>query len=265
MSDTQKFLRLAEGRPGDAGLDFIRCELCGKEFDPHNQPYEIVNGKWICCAHNYSPEEMAEEMGISVNQSYDDMGLYRPGEEPHRKTLESIPDKSDDKHTYTSGYNVPDVLVAYGKKKGLELIGTGGSFDYLYRVLPDGRELVLGGVEDPTNQPEFDGEASVGIFTDESWSDGDTKNFPTAKEAMDFMATFGLQESAPLQRPEANARMAKKDPQTEEDLVNTIQLYSEKLRMDGAKLISAASTLEDLMAIHNSLKEKYEKAANFRR
>jgi len=55
----------------------IKCDLCGSRFDPHSSPTEVIGDKWICCSHNYTVEELADELGISVDEAYEALGLEK--------------------------------------------------------------------------------------------------------------------------------------------------------------------------------------------
>jgi hypothetical protein len=53
----------------------IACRVCGSPFDPHSSPHEVINGCFICCSHNFTPEELAERLELPVEKVLDDMGL----------------------------------------------------------------------------------------------------------------------------------------------------------------------------------------------
>lgn len=55
----------------------IDCDLCGKKFDPHNQPFDEIGGLWICCGSDYTPEELAERLDMSVDKVYEQLGLAK--------------------------------------------------------------------------------------------------------------------------------------------------------------------------------------------
>lgn len=58
--------------------EYIDCDLCSKPFNPRGQHSDIVGTKWICCAHNYTPEELAEILEIDdVDFIYQSLGLEK--------------------------------------------------------------------------------------------------------------------------------------------------------------------------------------------
>lgn len=58
----------------------MKCDLCKRDFDPHNSPVDVVGGKWICCGDRYTPEELADELELPVSQVYSDLGLEQSTE-----------------------------------------------------------------------------------------------------------------------------------------------------------------------------------------
>lgn len=55
----------------------IDCDVCGRRFDPHNSPTEVIGDKWICCSDNHTPEELASLLGISEEEVYEALGLEK--------------------------------------------------------------------------------------------------------------------------------------------------------------------------------------------
>lgn len=53
----------------------IRCDICGRKFDPHHSPVDVIRGNWICCGDDYTPEELAEKLGLEVGEVYKSLGL----------------------------------------------------------------------------------------------------------------------------------------------------------------------------------------------
>ena len=44
----------------------------------------------------------------------------------------------------TVEYNISDEIAQYAKVKNLDFIGTGGGYDYVFKKLKDGQEVILG-------------------------------------------------------------------------------------------------------------------------
>lgn len=45
----------------------IKCDMCGNLFNPRTQPHEFIGKFWVCCADTYTSEELAEALGVSVD------------------------------------------------------------------------------------------------------------------------------------------------------------------------------------------------------
>jgi hypothetical protein len=91
--------------------------------------------------------------------------------------------------------NIPIDIANYAKKIGLEWISTGGNVDYIIRESPDRITQIL---LDNDHESLKDRPGIIYIYTappgetdlDNIWFEDnmETKEFPTVKEAMDFMA-----------------------------------------------------------------------------
>lgn len=44
----------------------LNCALCKNLFNPREQPYEVIEGQFICCADNYTDKELAENLDVPV-------------------------------------------------------------------------------------------------------------------------------------------------------------------------------------------------------
>ena len=44
-------------------------------------------------------------------------------------------------------YNISDEITEYAKVKNLDFIGTGGGYDYVFKKLKNGKEIILGQVK----------------------------------------------------------------------------------------------------------------------
>lgn len=53
----------------------IKCDMCDNCFDPHNSAHDFIEGKWVCCAHRFDAEEIAEKLKVSLRKVYESMGV----------------------------------------------------------------------------------------------------------------------------------------------------------------------------------------------
>jgi hypothetical protein len=87
-------------------------------------------------------------------------------------------------------FNIPAEIIDLANSNGLDLIGTGGGCDYVYRELAGGKVAVLLGIEDPqvwdVNEP-----CHVTVFEDDNW-DAICENtpFPNVLAGMEYMKTL---------------------------------------------------------------------------
>jgi len=52
----------------------IKCDMCGKLFNPRNQYYEVIGKYWVCCSDTYTPEELAEALSIEEGDTWNIVG-----------------------------------------------------------------------------------------------------------------------------------------------------------------------------------------------
>jgi hypothetical protein len=52
----------------------IKCDMCGKLFNPRTQPHEFIGKFWVCCADMYTPEELVEALGIEEGDTWNIVG-----------------------------------------------------------------------------------------------------------------------------------------------------------------------------------------------
>ena len=90
--------------------------------------------------------------------------------------------------TLSRTFNIPEAIVRQAEVHGLDLISTGGGFDYVWRDLGDDKCLVLSGAKLYESPPNLSAAAIVTIHFDEDWTQSVSISFPTALAAMIFMA-----------------------------------------------------------------------------
>lgn len=80
-------------------------------------------------------------------------------------------------------------IWAVAKSFGLDWIGTGGGFDFVWKKLGGGRCAVLTARLEPGSPPALDAPASIVLFLNEDWNDDSIEiPFGTALEALNHLA-----------------------------------------------------------------------------
>lgn len=88
----------------------------------------------------------------------------------------------------SSQYNIDDRILAVAERLGLEPTATGGGCDFIVKGFEHGT-LVLSSTAGPGESPDTEDEPStVMAFHDSDWQEGTSIEFPTARQAMEFMS-----------------------------------------------------------------------------